>query len=145
MNSYGNNFLYQAIGCPHESTPLMEHTRVFSIKSYGTLSALRRLKNLAPFHVRKHLVENLVLSKLNYTFTLFHPLPVYQEKRLQHLQNVCAGFVLTRKSGGIEDIIKLNWLPVKANVEFHVLKLAHESLYDNNSFLEYLKLTLLQA
>ena len=79
--------------------------------SYGTLSILRRLKNLAPFQVRKHLVESLVLSKLNYACTVFHPLPVYQEKCLQRLQNVCAGFV-TKKFAGPQDIIKLNWLPV---------------------------------
>ena len=107
---------------------------------YGTLSVLRRLKNLAPFHVRKHLAESLVLSKLNYACTVFHPLPVYLVKRLQRLQNACAGFV-TRKFVGLEDIIKLNWLPVKENVEFNILKLAHKSLYDNNSFPEYLKLT----
>lgn len=109
--------------------------------SYGTLSILRRLKNLAPFHVRKHLAEALVLSKLNYACTVFHPLPVYLEKRLQRLQNACAGFV-TRKFAGLEDLIKLNWLPVKENVEFNILKLAQKSLYDNNSFPEYLKLTL---
>ena len=44
-------------------------------------------------------------------FTVFYPLPVYQEKRLQRLQNAYAGFV-TRKFAGLEDIIKLNWLPV---------------------------------
>ena len=107
--------------------------------SYGTLSVPRRLKNLAPLHVRKHLAESLILSKLNYACTVFHPLPVYLVKRLQRLQNACAGFV-TRKFAGFEDIIKLNWLPVKEN-EFNILKLAHKSLYDNNSFSEYLKLT----
>ena len=76
--------------------------------SYGILCVLRRLKNLAPFHVRKHLAESLVLSHLN-----------YEEKRLQYLQNACAGFV-TRKFVGHEDIIKLNWLPVKESVEFNV-------------------------
>ena len=76
---------------------------------------------------------------------VFHPLPAYQEKRrLQRLQNACAGFV-TRKFAGLEDIIKLNWLPVKENVEFNILKLAHKSLYGNNSFPEYLKLTLHQV
>lgn len=112
--------------------------------SYGTLSVLRRLKNLAPFHVRKHLAESLVLSHLNYACTVFDPLPVYQEKRLQRLQNACAGFV-TRLFADLEDIIKLNWLPVKENVEFNILKLAHKSLYDKNSFPEYLKLSLHQV
>ena len=109
--------------------------------SCGTLSVLRRLKNLAPFHVRKHLAESPVLSHLNYASTVYYHLPVYQEKRLQRLQNACAGFV-TRKFADLEDIIKLNWLPVKENVEFNILKLAHKSLYDKNSFPEYLKLSL---
>lgn len=127
----------------HMDQHLSWNTHVDSLlnSSYGTLSILRRLKNLVPFHIRKHLAEGLVLSKLNYACTVFHPLPVYLEKRLQCLQNVCAGFV-TRTFAGLEDIIKLNWLPVKENVEFNILKLAHKSLYDNNSFPEYLKLTL---
>lgn len=49
---------------------------------------------------------------------------------------------VTRKFAGLEDLIKLNWLPVKENVEFNIFKLAQKSLYDNNSFPEYLKLTL---
>ena len=57
---------------------------------YGTLSVLRRLKHLAPFHVRKHLAESLVLSKVNYACSVFHPLPAFQMKRLQRLQNACA-------------------------------------------------------
>ena len=75
--------------------------------SYGTLSVLRRLKNMAPFHVRKHLVESLVLSKVNYACTVYYPLPAYQMKRIQRLQNACAGFVV-RRFAGVEDVAKLN-------------------------------------
>lgn len=82
----------------HMDQHLSWNTHVDSLlsSSYGTLSVLRRLKNLAPFRVRKHLAESLVLSKLclnyamqNYACTVFHPFPVYLEKRLQHLQNAC--------------------------------------------------------
>ena len=121
-----------------------KHVDSLLSSSYGTLSVLHKLNNLAPFHVRKHLAESLVLSHLNYACTVFYPLPVYQEKRLQRLQNACAGFV-TRKFACLEDIIKLNWLPVKENVEFNILKLAHKSLYDKNCFPEYLKLNLHQV
>ena len=108
--------------------------------SYGTLSVLRRLKNLAPFHVRKHLAESLVLSKVHYACSVFHPLPAFQMKRLQRLQNACAGFVM-RRFAGLEDVIKLKWLPVKENVELNILKLTHKSLYDE-AFPEYLNLHL---
>ena len=113
----------------HMDRHLSWETQVDSLlsSSYGTLSVLCRLKILASFHVRKHLAESLALSKLNYALMVFHPLHVYQEKRLQRQQNACAGFV-TRKFAGLENIIKLNWLPVKENVEFNILKLAHKSL-----------------
>ena len=108
--------------------------------SYGTLSVLRRLKNLASFYVRKHLLESSVLSKVNYAFSVFHPLPAFQMKGLQGLQNACPGFV-TRKFAGVEDVVKLNWLPVNKNVELNILKLTHKSLYDE-TFPEYLKFNL---
>ena len=41
----------------------------------------------------------------------------------------------------MEDVVKLNWLPVNKNVELNILKLAHKSLYDEK-FSEYLKLNL---
>ena len=41
----------------------------------------------------------------------------------------------------MEDVAKLNWLPVNKNVELNILKLAHKSLYDE-TFPEYLKLNL---
>ena len=58
---------------------------------YGVLSILRKLKKMAPYHVRKLLVECLVLTKLDYAAAVFYPLPLYQLKRLQLVQNACAG------------------------------------------------------
>ena len=83
----------------------VDHVLISS--SYGTLSVLRRLKHLVPFHVRKHLAESLVLSKVNYACTVFHPLPAFQMKHLPRLQNACAGFV-TRRFAGVEDVVKQN-------------------------------------
>ena len=85
-------------------------------------------------------MESSVLSKVNYAFSVFHPLPAFQMKGLQGLQNACPGFV-TRKFAGVEDVVKLNWLPVNKNVELNILKLTHKSLYDE-TFPEYLKFNL---
>ena len=41
----------------------------------------------------------------------------------------------------MEDVAKLNWLPVNKNVELNMLKLTHKSLFDE-TFPEYLKLNL---
>ena len=75
-----------------------------------------------------------------YACSVVQPLPAFQVKRLQRLQNACAGFV-TRRFAGVEDVAKCNWLPVNKNVELNILKLAHKSLYDE-TFSEYLKLNL---
>ena len=79
-------------------------------------------------HVRKHLAESLVLFKVSYACSV----------SLQRLQNACAGFV-TRRFAGVEDVVKLNWLPVNKNVELNIRKLAHKSLYDETfNFLDIL-------
>ena len=56
----------------------------------------KKLRNLAPFRVKKQLAESLILSKLDYASTVFYPLPECQQKLLQRVQNVCAGYVLGR-------------------------------------------------
>ena len=65
--------------------------------SCGTLSVLRRLKHPAPFHVRKHLAKSLVISKVNYACSVFHPFSAI------YMQSVCAGFV-TRRFAGVDDV-----------------------------------------
>ena len=87
---------------------------------YGILSILRKLKNLAPFYVRKNLAESLVIAKFDYASTVFYPLPQYQVDRLQRLQNTCAGFVL-RKYAGPEDLSYLNWLPISDLISLTLL------------------------
>ena len=43
------------------------------------LSALRKMKRIAPFNIRKHLCESLVLSKLDYCSSVFDPLTIIQQ------------------------------------------------------------------
>jgi len=43
-----------------------EHITKILASCYGTLAVLRKLKHLAPYHVRKQLAECLVISKLDY-------------------------------------------------------------------------------
>jgi hypothetical protein len=88
---------------------------------HGILAVLKKLKNLTPFHVRKTLVESLVLSKIDYASLIFHPLPIYQQKRLQRLQNACAGFVL-RRFARQGDLATLNWLSISKRMDFNILK-----------------------
>ena len=78
----------------HQLMQWTEHINKVIKSFYGSLSVLRRLKNIAPFSVRKQLVESLMLSKLDYNNAVFTPLFVYLIKRLQRVQLAAAGFVL---------------------------------------------------
>ena len=45
------------------------------------------------------------------------------------VQLVAASFVLSRYVNGINDIVKIGWLPVRQQRDFHVLKLVHKALH----------------
>jgi hypothetical protein len=115
----------------------IEHVKALLSSCYGVLSVLRKLRNLAPFHVRKQLGESLILSKLDYSCVVFHPLQLYQQKQLQKVQNVCASFVLGRYAREA-DSLQLGWLPVADRRQFQVLLSAFKALCFNN-WPEYIK------
>ena len=106
-----------------------EHVSSLLSSCYGVLSILRKLKKMAPYHVRKLLVECLVLSKHDCAAAVFYPL--HQLKRLQRVQNTCAGFVLGRYANE-NDLHTLNWLPMCKRRDFTVLKLVFKALHDKN-------------
>jgi hypothetical protein len=106
---------------------------------YGTLSVIKKLKNLAPFHVRKQLAEIIVLSRLNYNDIVYHQVPDYIINRLQRVELAAAGFVLNRYST-MSDVIKLGWLPIKHNrALIRLSKIIGNALY-NEDWPSYLKL-----
>ena len=96
---------------------------------YGTIQTIRKLKNFAGYRLRKHLVESLVLSKLDYCDTFYYPSLEFQLKLLQRVQPVAASFVLRRYLNGSNDIFTVGWLPERQRRDFHVPKLVHEALH----------------
>ena len=94
---------------------------------YAMLSVLRKLKNLAPFQVRKQLAKSLILSKLDYNDTVTFSIHDYLVKHLQCIQLAAAGFVIG-KYANLQDILKLGWLPVPERQQFHMAKLAFQSV-----------------
>ena len=95
----------------HEHLTWNNHINELVTSCYGALAVLKTLRNLAPFRVKKQLVKSLILSKLAYPSTVFYPLPSCQQKRLQRVQNVCAGYVLGRYARET-DCLQLGWLPL---------------------------------
>jgi hypothetical protein len=113
----------------HEHLKWEENVKNIASSCYSTLATLRKLKNSLPFKIRKNLVQALVLSKLYYNDVIYHSLPEYLQKRLQRVQKAAAGFVLG-KFARSADVLSLNWLPIKEQREWNVLKLSYKALYD---------------
>ena len=108
-----------------------EHITKTIASCCGKLAVLRKLKRMAPYCVRKQMAECLVNSKLDYTSVVFDPLPAYQLRRLQRVQNACAGFVL-RKYTNETDLVTLNWLDIAKRRKLSVLKLPFKFRNDTN-------------
>ena len=87
------------------------HVKHLASSCYGVLAALRKIKNLTNYHLRKHLVECLVLSRIDFNdITL---------KRLHRIQFAGAILVFGHYVNNIDAILKLGWLPMKERREWH--------------------------
>ena len=105
----------------HEHIKWDENIKNVAASCYATLAVLKKIKSMLPFHVKKVVVQSLVLSKLYYNDIIYHNLPEYLLKRQQKIQNAAASLVLGRYCK-VQDIQKLRWLPVKEQLQWHYLK-----------------------
>ena len=79
----------------HQHLKWNDHVNELLKSSYSTLHALKHLKCLADFKLRKDLAERLILSKIDYAITVDgNNLLKFLSKRIKKLMNSCAGFVL---------------------------------------------------
>ena len=107
-------------------------------EGYSTLRALKKIKRVTPFHVRKMPTESLILLRINYDIVLYKNAPAYLIKHIQRLQNAAAGYVLMRYFNE-KDVISLNWLLIIELTDLEISKLACKALYDE-SWPNYLSL-----
>jgi len=105
----------------NENLTWHDHFESVIKSSYATLRSLRAIKRTAPDHLKKSLVEMLVLSKLDYGNALFYNAPNYLVRRLQTVQNAAVGYV-TGKFAKTKDVIGLKWLPVRERIDHYIAK-----------------------
>ena len=86
-NNINRNYFLKNSWCPLSTTTELSKT------CYATLSSLQKMKIIAPFNIRKHLCESLVLCKLDYCSSIFDPLTISQQRRLQKIENSCAALL----------------------------------------------------
>ena len=105
-----------------------DHVKHLASSCYGVLTALRKIKNVTHYHLRKHLVECLVLSRLDFNDIIFYAitdclLKGYSASRLRH-----PVVFFARDVNNIDSILKLGLLPRKKRGEWHVLKAVHKAI-----------------
>ena len=115
------------------------HVKTISSSCYGTLSILKKLKNVAPFRLRKQLAESLILSKIDYGDQVYTPLTMMLQKRLQRVQFAAASFVTGHYVKSTKDILKLGWLPIEERRDLNLLKQVFKAL-NSETWPYYLKL-----
>ena len=118
----------------HQQLNWDDHITELSNTCYATISALRKMKRIAPCNIRKHLCESLVLSKLDYCSSAFDPFTVNQQRRLQKIQNSSAALAFNRYRSA-SDVLSLGWLPIKeGNNEMRIVNLCYQP-YTTKTFL----------
>ena len=92
---------------------------------------MKKLNRYTSYQTWKHLVESLILSKIDYWNVLFKGLPKFQIQRINKLIQAYAGFV-KYKYGELKDIADLNWLLIEERIDFALMKLVFNGLNNKN-------------
>ena len=87
-----------------EHFELYTHVRNILKNGYSTLKIFKKLKRYTSYQTRKHLVESLILSKIDYCNVLFKGLPKYH----------------------------LNWLLIEERIGFALMELVFNGLNNKN-------------
>ena len=109
----------------------MIHVTSICKSSFFYLHNIGLIRKFITFEAFTLLIHAFVMSKLDKS--LLYGLPMYLLKRLQHLQNIAVTRLLTfsPKYVHIIPMLKeLHWLPVHLCIEFKILLITFNALYD---------------
>ena len=78
----------------------------------------------------KMLVNNYVVTRLDYCNSLYYKLPDYLLKKLQVLQNRAARMIANIRpwDSATPTLMELHWLPIKARIEYKICLLAQQAV-----------------
>ena len=104
------------------------------------LRKIRAIRKYLTSEACQTLILTLVMSHLDYSNSILIGLPEKTIKPYQRIQNISAKLVLNMNKfdSSKQALRELNWLPIRARVEYKVLCLVHKCLFDTHSP-QYLK------
>ena len=107
------------------------HVQQTASRCFAILRQLRSIRCCIPTSVFHFLVSALVLSRLDYCYSLLIDLPLAHIQRLQSVQNAAARLIFNlRRCDHITDaLISLHWLRVPERITFKVATLTYRALH----------------
>ena len=99
---------------------------------YNELRKLHRVNHYLSLEFQKIAVQNLILSRLEYCYSLLGGTNKSSIAKLQRVQNAACRFIfnLRKQESCKEYRYKLHWLPIAQRIDFKILTFVHKNVYD---------------
>ena len=107
-----------------DSNLTIEHQIKHAVKKcFFHIRNIGKIRKFLTIEFCKVLVNSLVISQLDYCYSVYYGLPSYQFLRLQRVQNTAARLIsCSHKYDHITPaLIELCWLPIKYRLKFKIL------------------------
>ena len=95
------------------------------------LHNIRRIRRYLSRDATETLIHAFITSRLDYCNSLFYGIPLYQQKKLQRVQNAAARLIFHEsKHCHVTPLLySLHWLPVKQRIHFKLLLITFKAIH----------------
>ena len=110
-----------------------QHVSAVVRSCFFHIRSLSKVRPYITYKAASSIAVCLILSKLDYCYSLLSGLPPKQIKRLQAVQNAAARTVMKcKKTDHITPILRqLHWLPIQKRIRHKILSATYRSVHDN--------------
>ena len=117
-----------------ETLSMDAHNKYLCRILFCQLCRIGKIRSFLSTDAAKKLAVSLILSRLGYCNSLLAGIPDNKLNKLQHIQNHAARLVLhkSRHASATALLRTLNWLPVKARIQYKIACLCFQCIYQNS-------------
>ena len=111
---------------------LTRHINSVTASCYNELRKLYKIRHYLTIETRKLVVQNLIISRLDYCNSVLSGVPKAEIMKYQRVQNAACRFIFSlKKSESCKDFMyHLHWLPIDKRIDFKVLIFVHKFIHN---------------
>ena len=111
---------------------LTRHINSVTASCYNELCKLYKIRHYLTIETRKLVVQNLIISRLDYCNSVLSGVPKTEIMKFQRVQNAACRFIFSLKnSESCKDFMyHLHWLPIDKRIDFKVLIFVHKIIHN---------------